>query len=71
MIPKKIRRTIIVDKQEWEYCVKGRYEINIFLHNLTTNEKIKWYAEGEGTRITPKDIRTLIETKELMCIKAT
>ena len=69
MIPKSKRRVIVVDGAEWEYCISGVDCITIFLHNMTTNEKISWHTESGG-RATPKDIRTLIETKQLDGIKA-
>lgn len=70
MIPKKIRRTIIVNGEEWEYCITGKYCADVFLHNLKNNAKIKWYAEGEGIAVKPSDIRSLIENKKLFGIKA-
>jgi len=70
MIPKKIRRLIVVNKQQWEYCITGRDCASIFLHNLDTNEKMSWYMEGEGIRIGPKAIKELIEKKELWRVKA-
>lgn len=71
MIPKKIRRTIKVNGDEWEYCVIGRWNANVFIHNLTTNEKIDWYLEeAEGVSITPGDIKTLIVDRRLLNIDA-
>jgi len=71
MIPKKIRRTIKVNNEEWEYCIGGRHCAKIFLHNLKTNQKLSWYMEDcDYIPITPKDIRTIIEKKELAGIKA-
>lgn len=68
MIPKNIRRTITVDNKKWEYCITGRYCAKIFLHNLQTNQKMKWYMENSGA-IGPADIKTLIQTKQLFGIK--
>ncbi len=70
MIPKKIRRTIMVKGQKWEYCITGRDCADVFLHNLKTNEKINWYVEGEGISVKPSDIKNLIENKELWGVKA-
>jgi len=69
MIPKKIRRTIVVNKETWEYCITGRFCAGVFLHNLNTNERMEWHVEGEGS-IKPSDIRILIEERELYGIKA-
>ena len=71
MIPKKIRRTIIVNKQEWEYCnTGGNGNSSIFVHNLKTNEKIQWYCDDCDIAIPPSRIKELIEHKELFGIKA-
>lgn len=66
MIPKNIRRTITVNNILYEYCVTGC--VCVFIRNMITNEKINWYQEWKDKwqqSITPKDIRTLIETKSL------
>ena len=70
MIPNNIRRTITVNSEKWEYCVTGRYCATIFIHNLKTNEKIHWHIEEDNIKIGPADIKKLIETKELLGIKA-
>lgn len=71
MIPSKIRRVIVVGRDEWEYCVRGSWgNVSVFLHNMRTNGKLDWYAEGEGIEITPSRIKTLIEKKELWGKKA-
>jgi hypothetical protein len=41
MIPKKLKRKIVVDKIEYEYCVTGCTDI--FIKNLTTGKIIKRY----------------------------
>jgi len=69
MIPKSKRRVIVVGGDEWEYCIRGNYSVNIFIHNMRTSEKLSWYMDGDG-RITPKDIKTIIETKKLANIEA-
>jgi len=69
MIPKFKRRKIIVDGNEWEYCITGKWEPSVFIHNIASNEKIDWNINCECV-IKPKDIRTLIEKKELWGIKA-
>ena len=68
MIPKKIRRTIIVNGQEWEYCITG--SIMVFAKNIKTKEVITWYDEQYDFGITPSDIKTLIEKKELFGVKS-
>lgn len=70
MIPKKLRRTIVVNGTQYEYCVTGPYCADVFIRNPKTKEQIDWYVEGEGIKITPKDIRTIIETKQLGTVKA-
>ena len=47
--------------------------VSVFIHNLTTNEKMSWYLEVKPkwkTPIKPSDIRELIETKKLWGIDA-
>lgn len=71
MLPKRIRRTIKVNNDEYEYCIVGC--INIFIRNLRTKVSIKWWDDWKPkwkNPIKPSDIRTLIETKELFGIKA-
>lgn len=71
-IPKDKRRKIMVDGTRYEYCVTGF--ISIFLRNLHTDERFTWHMEVEPkwrTAITPVDIRTLIQTWELVGIRMT
>ena len=68
MIPKSKRRKITVGGDEYEYCVTGMVEV--FIRNLRTDEKILWGQDEWHQHITPKDIRTLIETKNLHGIAA-
>lgn len=70
MIPKKIRRIITVNNDEWEWCVTGhKDQPKVYAHNLKTEDKINWWCEGE-CKITPKDIKALIMTKVLFGIPA-
>jgi len=71
MIPKKYRRTIIVNGDEWEYCIRGC--CNVFIKNQRTKEEIKWWQEWKSKwkeSLTPKDIKEIIEKKELAGTKA-
>ena len=76
MISKKNRRKIIVDRVEYHYKVRGYLNddyssaISVLINNTITNEKIKWQNRHCEPIITPKHIRTLIETRELNGIKA-
>ena len=66
MIPKNKRRTIIVNGQEWEYCISGF--VSVFIKNQATKQIIEWWQDWKEKwkqAITPKDIRELIETKKL------
>jgi hypothetical protein len=59
MIPKKIRRTIIVDDVEYEYCITGCCEdARVFIKNMTSNKSCKRYYEEQS--ITPSDVRKII-----------
>lgn len=72
MIPKRIRRTIIVDGQEYEYCVTGF--IDIFIKNLKTKKEMRWYNDWKPKwkqSVKPSDIKNLILTGEMYGIKAT
>lgn len=70
MIPKRIRKIIVVNGETWEYCVTGRWSRKVFLHNLKTNKKMDWYVEeAEGTAIKPSDIKELILTGKMLGVK--
>jgi len=65
-IPKKKRRTIIVDETKWEYCISNF--VSIYLKNLSTNEQYTWHVGIKpkwGYQFTPKDIESLIREKSL------
>ena len=69
MIPKKIRRTIIVNDVEYEYCItgwkllkrmiNGHSNVRVFIKNLTTNATINKYYDYECS-LGPADIRKII-----------
>jgi hypothetical protein len=70
MIPKNKRRVITVSGTRYEYCVVGC--VDIYIKNLTTNETLSWgddWKQKWKQSITPKDIRTLIESKELFGVR--
>lgn len=71
MMPKRIRKTIVVNGDEHEYCVTGF--VTVFIKNLRTKLEIRWHQEWKPKwqqAIRPRDIRTLIETGELFGVKA-
>jgi len=59
MIPKKIRRTIIVNDVEYEYCITGHWDARVFIKNLTTNATTSKYFDYECS-LGPADIRQII-----------
>lgn len=68
MIPKKLRRTIVVNDATYEYCVTG--SVNVYIKNLKTNETIEWWMDEYHQQVKPSDIRELILMKEVFGIKA-
>jgi len=70
MIPKSKRRTILVNGDEYEYCVTG--SVSLYIRNLRTNDELRWWIEWKPKdkhEIKPSDIRTLIEKQELYGVK--
>lgn len=71
MIPKRKRRLIVVNNTLYEYAIIGH--ISVVIHNLSTNELIKWHTEWKPKwkqALTPKAIREIIETGSYSGIKA-
>jgi|688.fasta_scaffold599720_2 hypothetical protein len=64
MIPKKIRRTLTIDKASYEYCVTGRFAKSIFVKNLGTKKSFSVYIDDE-VGIHPWDIKKLIGEKKI------
>ena len=65
MIPKSKRRVIMVNGDEYEYCVTGC--VSIYIRNLRTGNEIIWGDDWKPKwkqNVTPKDIRTIIEKRE-------
>lgn len=66
MIPASLRRTIIVDGTEYEYCITGC--VAVYIKNLKTKKEIKWFDDWKvkwKQSIKPRDIATIIKTGEL------
>lgn len=59
MIPKKIRRTIVVNDVEYEYCITGHRDARVFIKNLTTKATTTKYYDDECS-ITPVQICKII-----------
>ena len=71
MIPKSKRRVIMVNGDEYEYCVTGC--VSIYIRNLRTGNEIIWGDDWKPKwkqNVTPKDIRTIIEKREWAGVKA-
>ncbi len=59
MIPKKKRRTIVVNNIEYEYSVTGHYDKSIFIRNLSSKKSKSYFIDGE-LKICPSHIREAI-----------
>lgn len=61
MIPKKKRRTIMVNGTVYEYCLSGF--VNFYIKNLTTGKRATDFQDVEPkwkVQITPKNVRDWI-----------
>jgi hypothetical protein len=59
MIPKKIRRTITVNGNDYEYSVRGVWDRHIFIKNITMNKSKRLYYAFD-MEVKPFDIREII-----------
>jgi len=70
-IPSKIRRTITVNGETFEYCIQGY--ITVYAKSLVTNREIRWHMEAKekwGMSVKPADIKFLIENNKLFGVDA-
>lgn len=62
MIPKKIRRTITVNGEPYEYCVTGC--VSVYIKSLETGKEIKWWDDWKPKwkqSVKPENIKKIIE----------